>query len=215
MFFKKGVEMSGKSVLFILFFVTFPLFSNDIDFVEKLFSQAAVSLTHAKKQCMELPVKNKALIEAMSSVYKTAKEKRSPSTGVFAETDYLLNFLQERANDACSKIAIANEESIKIIIASEINILLTKQKESANFEQFIDKTFGTEYSKFLYLTTTPGTLDKMHTEWGKKMSSNRKNMAEMVKNIAAANKDLREELTTFTKSYKLYYEGAELKHKAE
>ncbi|MGI6394202.1 MAG: hypothetical protein ACOX2F_05665 [bacterium] len=215
MFFKKGVEMSGKSVLLILFFATFPLFGSDIDFVEKLFSQASVSLIYAKKQCSNLSTKNKTLIEAMSNVHKLAKEKGNKSTAVFAETDYLLNFLQERVEDACSKIAIADEESIKIIIASEINILLTKQKESANFEQFIDKTFGTEYSKFLYLTTTPGTLDKMHTEWGKKMSSNRKNMAEMVKNIAAANKDLREELTTFTKSYKLYYEGAELKHKAK
>jgi len=200
-------EMFNKFMAMVLFLIVFPLSGNEQEFVEKLFNQAAVSLTQAKKQCSELPVKNKALIDAMANVHKIAKEKRNPAVNVFAETDYLLGFLQERINDSCSRINLADLESIKIIIATEINELLEKQKSSKNFEQFIDNIFGTEYSKFLYLTATVSTLEKMHTDWGVKMSSDRQNMSKMVSNISAGNKILREELTTFTKSFKLYYEG--------
>lgn len=199
--------MLKQVFVFILFMFASSLFADDTEFVEKLFNQAAVSLVQAKKECSALSVKNKQLIDAMANVHKIAKEKKNPAAGVFAETDYLLGFLQERVNEVCSKVNIADIESIKIIIATEINQLIEKQRSSSNFEQFIDNIFGTEYSKFLYLTASVSTLEKMHTDWADKMASDRKNMNKMIANIAQGNKTLRNELTTFTKSFKLYYEG--------
>lgn len=207
--------MFNKIIVLIVFFLSLNINANNTEFVEKLFNQGAVSLTQAKKQCYGLPVKNKTLINAMTNIHKVAKEKGNPAVTVFAETDYLLGFLQERINDVCSRINLADIESIKIIIASEVETLLSKQRSSKNFEQFIDNIFGTEYSKFLYLTASASTLEKMHTDWGLKMSSDRSNMPKMINNIKEGNTKLREELTTFTKSFKLYYEGVTLPVKSK
>lgn len=213
--FQQEEKMLNKSIMLLLLFMNFSILANDTEFIEKLFNQAAVSLIEAKKQCGELNVKNKQLIDAMANVHKIAKEKKNPAVGVFAETDYLLGFLQERITEVCVKVNIADLESIKIIIASEINELISKQKTSKNFEQFIDNIFGTEYSKFLYLTASVSTIEKMHTDWAEKMASQRENMQKMIGNIAEGNKKLREELSTFTKTFKLYYEGYEQKKKPE
>jgi hypothetical protein len=199
--------MFHQLIVFTVLIFTSSLFGDNTEFVEKLFNQAALSLVQAKKECSALPVRNKQLIDAMANVHKIAKEKKNPAVGVFAETDYLLGFLQERVTEVCSKVNIADIESIKIIIATEINQLIEKQRASANFEQFIDNIYGTEYSKFLYLTASVSTLEKMHTDWADKMASDRNNMNKMIANIAQGNKTLRNELTTFTKSFKLYYEG--------
>jgi len=213
--FRQEEKMFNKSIVLLLLLINFQLYANDTEFVEKLFNQAAVSLIEAKKQCQGLNVKNRQLIDAMATVHKIAKEKKNPAAGVFAETDYLLGFLQERIDEVCVKVNIADLESIKIIIATEINQLIEKQRTSKNFEQFIDNIFGTEYSKFLYLTASVSTLEKMHTDWADKMASQRDNMPKMISNIAEGNKKLREELTTFTKTFKLYYEGYEQKKKPE
>lgn len=201
--------MLNKSIMLLGVLITFSLSAQtqSTEFIEKLFNQAAVSLSQAKTQCSELPIKNKQLIDGMANVHKIAKERKNPSVGVFAETDYLLRFLHARVDEVCLNVDVADLESIKIIIATEINELIAKQKASASFEQFIDNIFGTEYSKFLYLAASVSTLDKMHTDWSNKMASDTKDTNKMISNIVEANKKLREELTSFTKAYKLYYEG--------
>jgi hypothetical protein len=167
-----------------------------------------VSLIQAKKKCVVLSQKNRELSKSMANVHKIAKEKGNPSVNVFAETDYLLGFLQERIDDVCGKLNLADEETVKIIIASESKTLLEKVGSSKDYSEYIDKIFGTEYSKFLYLTATPESLEKMHEKWANKMASQRKNISQMIVNIKKGNKDLREELSTFTKAFKLYYEDA-------
>lgn len=195
--------------LTVLFLFTFSLYSqSQEEFIKKLYTQGIVSLAEAKKKCSVLSRNNKQLLASMKNIYKTAQEKKNPSTGVFAETDYLLGFLQERIDDVCSRINLADEESVKIIIASESAVLLGKMKQSKDFSDYIDKIFGTEYSKFLYLTATPDTLEKMHQKWAQTMASKRNNVAQMIANINRGNKVLREELTNFTKAFKLYYEDA-------
>lgn len=194
------------SALIIL--VSFTVHAKDDEFIQKLLDQAAVSLVSAQKKCEYLPKKNQALIDAMANVYKIAKEKNNPSVNIFANTDYLLKFLQERINEVCGKVNIADGESIKIIVSSELKELLEKKSTSQNFESFIENIYGTEYSKFLYLTASVSTLEKMHNDWSLKMASERKNMQEMVKNIDAGNKVLKDQLTEFTKTFKIYYEGA-------
>jgi hypothetical protein len=178
------------------------------EFIKKLYTQGVVSLAGAKKKCAVLSRNNKQLLVSMQKVYKIAKEKRNPSTKVLAETDYLLGFLQERIDDVCSRINLANEETVKLIIASESKTLIGKMQQSKNFSDYIDKIFGTEYSKFLYLTATPESLEKMHRKWAQTMASERKNAAQMITHINKGNKVLREELTQFTKAFKLYYEDA-------
>lgn len=178
------------------------------EFIKKLYTQGVVSLVQAKKKCVVLSQKNRELSKSMANVHKIAKEKRNPSVGVFAETDYLFGFLQERIDDVCTKLNLADEETVKIIIASESKVLLEKVGSSKNYSEYIDKIFGTEYSKFLYLTATPESLEKMHEKWAEKMSSQRNNIAQMIVNIKKGNKDLRDELTSFTKAFKLYYEDA-------
>ncbi|HNW82798.1 MAG TPA: hypothetical protein PKG52_07905 [bacterium] len=196
-----------KTVLIIVLSIFWNIYAQDNDFVQKLLNQGAVSLVTAQKKCEQLPKKNQALIDAMANVYKIAKEKNNPSVNVFAQTDYLLHFLQDRINEVCTKIKLADGETIKIIVSDELKILLEKRNSSQNFESFIENIYGTEYSKFLYLTASVSTLEKMHEDWGLKMASERKNMQEMVKNIDAGNKVLKDELTEFTKAFKLYYEG--------
>jgi len=178
------------------------------EFIKKLYTQGVVSLIQAKKKCVTLSQKNRELASSMANVHKIAKEKGNPSVSVFAETDYLLVFLQERIDDACGKLNLANEETVKIIIASESKILLEKVGSSKDYSEYIDKIFGTEYSKFLYLTATTESLEKMHEKWANNMASQRKNIAQMIVNIKKGNKVLREELTEFTKAFKLYYEDA-------
>lgn len=178
------------------------------EFIKKLYTQGVVSLIQAKKKCVVLSQKNRELFKSMANVHKIAKEKGNPSVGVFAETDYLLGFLQERIDDVCTRLNLADEETVKIIIASEAKVLLEKVGSSKNYSEYIDKIFGTEYSKFLYLTVAPESLEKMHEKWANKMASQRKNIAQMIINIKKGNEILREELSTFTKAFKLYYEDA-------
>lgn len=196
-----------RTVLLIVISIFWNIYAQEEDFTKKLLNQGSISLLTAQKQCVELSQKNKALIGAMAGVYKIAKEKNNPSVNILAQTDYLLNFLQERINEVCTKINLADGETIKIIVASEINELISKKNSSKNFENFIENIYGTEYSKFLYLTASVSTLEKMHNNWSLKMASERKNMQEMVKNIDAGNKVLKDELTEFTKTFKVYYEG--------
>jgi len=192
-------------ILFVLIF--WNIQAKEDDFVKKLFDQGAISLVTAQKKCEQIPAKNQALIDAMANVYKIAKEKNNPSVNVFAQTDYLLHFLQDRINEVCTKINLANGETIKILVSTELKTLLEKKNSSQSFEGFIENIYGTEYSKFLYLTASISTLEKMHEKWSLKMASERKNMQEMVKNIDAGNKVLKDELTEFTKTFKIYYEG--------
>lgn len=196
-----------KTVFILLILIFWNICAKDDDFVSKLLDQGAISLVTAQKKCEQLPKKNQTLIDAMANVYKIAKEKNNPSVNVFANTDYLLKFLQERINEVCTKINLANGETIKILVSTELKILLEKKSSSQSFEGFIENIYGTEYSKFLYLTASVSTLEKMHENWSLKMSSERKNMQEMVKNIDAGNKVLKDELTEFTKTFKIYYEG--------
>ena len=187
--------------------VSFTIQAKDDEFIQKLLDQAAVSLVSAQKKCEYLPKKNQALIDAMANIYKIAKEKNNPSVNVFANTDYLLKYLQERINEVCGKVNLADGESIKIIVSSELKELLEKKNASKNFESFIENIYGTEYSKFLYLTTSVSTLEKMHDDWSLKMASERKNMQEMVLHISTGNTVLKDQLTEFTKTFKIYYEG--------
>lgn len=196
-----------KTVVILLISIFWNIYAKDDDFVQKLLNQGAVSLITAQKKCEQIPKKNQALIDAMANVYKIAKEKNNPSVNVFAQTDYLLTFLQDRINEVCTKINLADGETVKIIVSDELKILFEKRNSSQNFESFIENIYGTEYSKFLYLTASVSTLEKMHENWSLKMASERKNMQEMVKNIDAGNKVLKDELTEFTKAFKLYYEG--------
>ena len=202
--------MLKKLIIFVIVIILFHSVyaQSQQEFIEKLYTQGVVSLVSAKKKCIELSKKNSQLADSMAKVHKIAKEKGNPSVGVFAETDYLLGFLQERIDDVCGRLNLANEETVKLIIATESSILLGKMKQSKDFSDYIDKIFGTEYSKFLYLTATPDTLEKMHKKWAEKMASKRKNIAEMIVNIKKGNKVLRDELTNFTKAFKLYYEDA-------
>jgi len=153
------------------------------EFVKKLYSQGILSLSNAKKKCVMLSKNNRQLASSMANIHKISKEKKNPSTAVFAETDYLLGFLQERIDDVCGRIGLANEESVKIIVASELTVLVEKMERSNNYSEYIDSIFGTEYSKFLYLTATPESLEKMHKKWAVTMASNRKNIAQMIVNI--------------------------------
>ena len=203
-----------KRSMVVLFFlmITFSLPAqsqpSQEEFFKRLYTQGLMSLTGAKKKCEILSQKNRQLADAMAEIYKTAQEKRNPSAKTLAETDYLLGFLQERIEDVCGRLNLANEETVKIIVSTEAGVLFEKMKESKDFPDYVDKIFGTEYSKFLYLTATPESLEKMHTKWALTMSSQRKNIAQMLNHIKKGNKILREELTNFTKTFKVYYEDA-------
>lgn len=195
------------AVFFIVIFTFSALFATEEEdiFATLLYNQALTLLNSTKPQCRELTQKNKTLANAVSELYKKAQEKRNTATNVFANADYLLKFMQERIDETCGLVEIANEESIRIIIAQEFDQLFSQHKQSANFEEFIDKIFGTEYAKFLYLVTSVSTLEKMYTKWAAKMVDDRKNVKKMISNIAAANTELKQELTDFTKTFKLYY----------
>lgn len=198
-------------ISFLAFFAavfTFtPLFAAEEEdiFATRLYSQALTLLNSAKPQCTGLKQKNKALSDAVSGLYKKAEQHKNVATNVFANADYLLKFLQERIDETCGLVEIANEESIRIIIAQEFAMLLSKRRMSANFEEFIDKIFGTEYGKLLYLITSVSTLEKMYEAWSAKMTADRKDAKKTVENIAAANTELKKELTDFTKTFQLYY----------
>ena len=194
--------------LFLIVFLTFSRLSaaeEDNVLATQLFNQAALLLNKAKPQCGELAKKNKALANAVSDLYKKALEKQNTAANVFANADYLLKFMQERIDETCGLVEIANEESVRIIIAQEFEQLSSKHKLSANFEEFIDKIFGMEYAKLLYLATSVSSLEKMYEKWAAKMVSDRKDARKTISNIAGANTELKKELTDFTKTFKLYY----------
>ena len=128
------------------------------------------------------------------------------ATNVFANAEYLLNFMQESIEKTCGFVEMANGESIRLIIAEEFDLLLAKKRQSGSFEDFIDKIFGTEYAKLLYLATSVSSLEKMYEKWAVKIVSERKDMKKTISNIAEANTELKRELTDFTKTFKLYYE---------
>ncbi len=174
-------------------------------FATHLYNQALTLINSAKPQCKELKQKNKALTDAVSALYKKALQHKNVATNVFANADYLLKFLQERIDETCGLVEIANEESVRIIISQEFEQLSSKHKQSANLEDFIDKIFGTEYAKLLYLATSVSSLDKMYTKWAAKMVSDRNDIKKTISNIAAANTELKKELTDFTTAFKLYY----------
>ncbi len=205
--------MIKKLVIVLVFLViTFALSAQSQptqeEFIKRLYTQGLISLAGAKKKCAVLSHKNRQLADSMAKIYKTAQEKKNPSARTFAETDYLLGFLQERIEDVCGRLNLANEETVKIIVSTEAGVLFAKLKESKDFSDYVDKIFGTEYSKFLYLTATPESLEKMHTKWAMTMAAKRKNVSQMIVHIKKGNKVLREELTNFTKTFKVYYEDA-------
>lgn len=198
-----------KKTLFVSIILIFSFLSAQDEtqiFTAQLQNQAALLLSSAKKQCQELPQKNKELASALSGVSKKALEHKNVAANVFANAEYLLNFLQESIEKSCGLVNLANEESIKLIIAQEFGQLLEKKKTSKSFEDFIDKIYGTEYGKLLYLATSVSSLEKMHGKWAEKMVSERNDAKKTVANIAEANTELKKELTDFTKTFKLYYE---------
>ena len=199
----------GALLAFFLVFLTSSALSateEDAVLASQLFNQAALLLNKTKPQCRELKQKNKALVNAVSELYQKALQHKNVAANVFANADYLLKFLQERIDETCGLVEIANEESVKIIIAQEFGQLSSKHKQSANFEDFIDRIFGTEYAKFLYLAASVSSLEKMYEKWAAKMVADRKDVKKTISNIAAANVELKKELTDFTKTFKLYYE---------
>lgn len=196
------------TIVFLIVLLTFSHLSateEEAALAAQLFNQATILLNKAKPQCGELKQKNKALADAVSELYRKAQEKQNAATNIFANADYLLKFLQERIDETCGLVEIANEESVRIIIAREFEQLLSKHKRSANFEDFIDKIFGTEYAKLLYLVTSVSTLEKMYEKWAVKMVADRKDAKKTVSNIADANVELKKELADFTKTFQLYY----------
>ncbi len=201
-----------KIQIFILVFISVAALKGDEsateEFFKQLLHQAGVAKISAQNICRELPAKNKALMGQMENVYQKAYENKNIATQVFAETNYLLGFLQERIEEACGKIMLADIDAIRTILMKEMSVLLKAGSKADSFESFIGSILGTEYSKFLYLTAAVISLEEMHTVWGKTMSSERKNFIELVNNIDAANKKLRKDVTEYTKSYKIYFEGA-------
>ena len=197
-----------KIVFTALFFVFCSLSAQDETQIlaAQLYNQAALLLNSAKNQCKELSKENQALVNSVSELYKKAEQHKNVATNVFANSDYLLKFLQERIDKTCGLVEMANGESIRLIIAEELDLLLAKKRQSGNFEDFIDKIFGTEYAKLLYLATSVSSLEKMYKKWAEKMVSERKDMKKTISNIADANTELKRELTDFTKTFKLYYE---------
>ena len=199
-----------KKIVFLLTILLCGFLSAQQDetqlFASQLYNQSAILLNSAKNQCKELPQKNKALANAVSELYKKALEHKNVATNVFANAEYLLNFMQGNIEKSCGLVNLANDESIKLIIAQEFVQLLEKKKASASFEDFIDKIYGTEYGKLLYLATSVSTLEKMYTKWAAKMISNRNDIKKTISNIASANTELNKELIDFNKAFKFYYE---------
>ena len=197
-----------SALAFFTVFLTFSYLSATEEeniFASLLYNQAYTLLSSTKPQCRELKQKNKALVNAVSELYKKALQHKNVATNVFANAEYLLKFLQERIDETCGLVEIANEDSVKIIIAQEFDQLLSKRKQSANLEEFIDKIFGTEYAKLLYLATSVSSLEKMYTKWATKMVADRNDIRKTISNIGAANTELKKELTDFTKTFELYY----------
>lgn len=201
--------MRKTVTFFIVLISVFTVFGEPDEtqiFAAQLYNQAVMLLESSKAQCKELPQKNKALATALSNLAKTAKEHKNVAVNVFANAEYLLNFMQGNIEKTCGLVEIANGESIRLIIAGEFDQLLAKHRISSGFEDFIDKIFGTEYGKFLYLMTAVSSLEKMYTKWAAKMISEKNDIKKTITNIADANSELKRELTDFTKIFKLYYE---------
>ena len=175
-----------KIVFTVLFFVFCSLSAQDETQIlaAQLYNQAALLLESSKTQCAELRQKNKTLADALSNLHKTAREHKNVATNVFANAEYLLNFMQESIEKTCGFVEMANGESIRLIIAEEFDLLLAKKRQSGSFEDFIDKIFGTEYAKLLYLATSVSSLEKMYAKWAVKMISERKDMKKTISNIA-------------------------------
>ena len=201
-------------MLFKVFFLvivtvfTFDLKGDTEEFFKHLLHQAGTAMVAAQTKCLELPARNTELKKQMDGVFKKASDNKNVATQIFAETSYLLGFLQERIDEACGKMMLADIDSVRLILMSEAVKLMEARNRSESFEDFIGKIFGTEYSKFLYLAISVANLEKMHNDWANKMSSKRENYIELVNNISDANKKLRTEVTEYTKSYKLYFEEA-------
>ena len=198
----------APAIVFFIVLLTFsPLSAAEEEdiFATLLYNQAYALLNSAKPQCRELKQKNKALTVAVSELYKKALQHKNVATNVFANAEYLLKFLQERIDETCGLVEIADEDSVKIIIAQEFDQLLSKRRQSASLEDFIDKIFGTEYAKLLYIATSVSSLDKMYTKWASKMASDKNNIKKTISNIAEANTELKKELTDFTAAFRLYY----------
>ncbi|MBP5406191.1 hypothetical protein J6Z19_03470 [bacterium] len=198
-----------KKIVFAAVFLIFCSISAQDEtqiFTAQLYNQAALLLNSAKSQCKKLSEENQSLANAVSELYKKAEQHKNVAVNVFANSDYLLKFLQERIDRTCGLVEMANNESVRLIIAQEFDLLLAKKRQSGSFEDFIDKIFGTEYAKLLYLATSVSSLEKMYKKWAEKMVSERKDMKKTISNIAEANTELKRELTDFTKTFKLYYE---------
>ena len=200
----KFLKTAAFFIVIFSFSAIFATQEEDI-FATQLYNQASALLNSAKPKCRELKQKNKELANAVSVLYKKALQHKNVATNVFAHAEYLLNFLQGRIDETCGFAETANEESVKIIIAQEFDRLLSKRRESANLEEFVDKIFGTEYGKLLYLATSVSSLEKMYAKWAEKMVADRNDIRKTITNIGAANTELKSELTDFTKTFELYY----------
>ena len=198
-----------RKIVFTALFFVFCFLSAEDDtqiFAAQLYNQAAVLLENSKVRCGELRQKNKTLADSISNLHKTAREHQNVATNVFANAEYLLNVLQENIEKTCGLVKIADGESIRLIIADEFGLLREKHKISRNFEDFIDKIFGTEYAKLLYLATSVSSFEKMYTKWAVKMISEKNDTKKTLVNIGDANTELKKELTDFIKTFKFYYE---------
>jgi len=205
----EGFTVFFKITVFVfLFAFSFNVRGNTEEFFKQLLNQAGTAMISAQTKCLELPKRNRALKKEMDNVYQKAYENKNVATQIFAETSYLLGFLQERIDEACGRMMLADIETIRLILINEAVALIEAKSKSGDFSSFIENIFGTEYSRFLYLGVSIGTLEKLHNDWAEKMSSKRGNYIELVNNINDANKKLREEVTEYTKSYKLYFEEA-------
>ncbi|MBP5436100.1 hypothetical protein J6Z39_09805 [bacterium] len=198
------------AALLLVVFAFSALFAEEDREIElQLRNQALLLLASAKHECGELSKKNKALADSMEGIRRQAVEHKNTSVNLFSDAVYLLGYLQERLRDVCADIVFASPESVDELIAAEKKDLIKKRRESANFAEFIDKIYGSGYSKLLYITTAVSNLKKMHNEWAESMSSESRDIKRMLVNIGEANKHLREQLIEFTKGYKLFYEAKE------
>jgi len=203
--------MNRRIAAFLLVvFVFSGLYAGDDSEIElQLQNQVLLLLASAKHECGELSRKNKALADSMESIRRQAVEHKNTSVNLFSDAVYLLGYLQDRVRDVCADIVFSSPESVIEVVSREKKFLIKKRRESAGFAEFIDKIYGTDYSKLLYITTAVTNLKKMHGEWAESMSSESRDIRKMLVNIGEANRKLREQLVEFTKGYKLFYEAKE------
>lgn len=203
--------MNRLTAAFLLIVFVFPvLYAEDDSEIERqLQNQALLLLASAKHECGELSKKNKALADSMEGIRRQAVEHKNTSVNLFSDAVYLLGYLQDRVRDVCADIVFSSPESVAEVVSREKGFLIQKRRESSGFAEFIDKIYGTDYSKLLYITTAVTNLKKMHEEWAGSMSSESRDIRKMLVNIGDANKRLKDQLVEFTKGYKLFYEAKE------